>query len=140
MSRHGHLPIISFLVITSILMPGCINQESSLALVSISTDKDLYHSREIMHINVTIDTSSFRENFTIVLQGLKSQKVNRGYQLTASTTLNLEEGRNVISFSETLPACSSCAGLYPGEYFVNISVFRDTKLLLTGSHVIEFDN
>ncbi len=141
MKRVASSLLLPLLLVAATMMSGCVMDESSsLELVSISTDKTVYHSQEQIHINVSIKTSQPRANVTVDVKGLQSQKETRGYQLTASTTTNLEDGLNIVAFSERLPSCSSCAGLYPGDYNITVTVSQDDEVLLTGTHAIEFQN
>jgi len=86
---------------------------------SIHTDKDVYHSREPMLITLRIESPSDMQ-VKIWIYGIKNMRGQ--YLLNIEREANLSAGVNELNFSYTTPLCSKCAGLPPGEYFINSSV------------------
>ena len=115
---------------------GAVTQsaDSGLAIVSFSTDKDLYSAREEMIISLTLRSPAEIRNASIAVTGVKSTK--GVYYVQYASHQNVTAGENtIITFTKKLPSCSRCAGISQGTYFINASVTHDGAVV-TATHSI----
>jgi len=80
-----------------------------LEIVNVSTDKDLYHSAEVMTFKVLVYAVKDFEDVNVTANGI----VNR---LNATRIVNLTEGVSEVPFVYTLPRCNVCGGIRAGYY------------------------
>ena len=98
--------------ITDFLLSKDPNTE--LDILSFSTDKKTYHSKERMNVTIVIKSSDILENVSVKVYGIKDRHGN--YRLNAEKSINLSKGINTIPFTYTTPSCYGCAGINPGSY------------------------
>ncbi len=110
-------------------MPAAIN------ITSIATDSETYKSNDRMDISVSVFASKAADDCNISVEGIMDSRGKM--RLTSERHVNLTGGSNTFNFSYDMPVCSMCAGLGPGEYFVNASVIRNGTVLTTASHRIQ---
>lgn len=95
--------------------------DNTIKVVSLSTDKDVYHLSENMEIVLSVYS---RENVSNVLIKVSGLKGRHGSNLVSfSRDANLSAGENKRVFSYGIPSCG-CAVCY-GNSFINASVFHD---------------
>ena len=75
----------------------------------ISTDKDIYHSSEIVNLELIVYSGADLENVIIKAKGIKNR-------FNEEKILNITTGANNVSFSYQLPRCNVCGGIAAGEY------------------------
>ncbi len=86
----------------------------TLNITNISTNKDTYCGGNRVHITLRVFASDELEDVNVRLTGItNSRGVNR---LLQESSLNLTKGENTLNLSYTLPRCSACLGISPGEY------------------------
>ena len=112
---------------------GCGGFED-VRILSITTDQPVYHSKETMQIHIEIFSSDRMNNLTFAVEGITDQ-LGRS-RLEQTQFITLEKGSNVVSINFTLPVCSKCAGLPPGEYTINASVLQDTISITHGMQTV----
>lgn len=114
---------------------NAIIEEEPLAIVlSVSTDRKVYSSREDIQIIVKAAASK-QANATVKVWGIMPSR--RKY-IEAEKTLKLKQGYNLIEFSETSPSCTSgCGGVNPGLYAITATVEEDEELIATAETMIE---
>ncbi len=105
-----------------------------IQIVSITTDQPVYHSRETMVIHIEISSSAYMENLTLAIEGIRD-KFEKA-RLNTTQSVNLQKGSNFFSINFTLPVCSKCAGLPPGEYTMNASILRGTLPIATVTRTV----
>jgi hypothetical protein len=110
---------------------------ASADILSVSTDKELYHSNEVMHISVDVTSSVKMNNTTLLISGIEDRYGDTRLMHTIST--NLSPGTNELSYDYQLPPCSHCAGLDPGDYQFNVTLERDGMVLDYTNHTIRIE-
>jgi len=94
--------------------------DDAMKIVSLSTDKDIYHSNDEMAIVLSVYSPESISDVLVEVSGVKSR---RGvYFVSLSNKTNLIAGENEMTFIKKLPSCSPCAGIGVGTYFINVSV------------------
>ncbi len=101
--------------------------DGAIKIVSLSTDKDIYHSNENVELFLAVYSSDDISEVLIKVSGVKSRKGI--YFVSLSNKTNLIAGENKITFTQKLPACSGCAGINTGTYFINVSVAYDDEVV-----------
>jgi len=106
-------------------------------IVNVSTDKDLYHSNEVMVINVTVSSPGTLTNTSLRFDGLRD---NYGRErISHDIPGDLKPGETNITYSYNLPPCSICAGFSPGKYSFNVSLVQGTTVLSNMTHFIQIE-
>lgn len=106
--------LVAVILLVINFTPSLFNIPASpleLKIKSLSTDKQVYHSKEPMNITLDIYTSGDTEA-DIKVFGIKDRRNN--YRLNRVEKRNLTSGINTISYSYTTPSCYGCAGINPG--------------------------
>jgi hypothetical protein len=110
---------------------------ASADILSVSTDKELYHSNEVMHISVDVTSSGTMNNATLLITGIEDRYGDT--RLMHTIAANLSPGTNRLTYDYQLPPCSHCAGLDPGDYEFNITLERDGMILDYTNHTIRIE-
>jgi hypothetical protein len=105
------------LVLTSILGPA------HAEITSLTTDKDLYHSNEIMKITIMVNSVGSMENTTARFEGILDE--NGLMRISHDMPINLSVGPNILTYEYNLPSCSKCSGLAEGTYQVTATLIRN---------------
>ncbi len=100
---------------------------NGVEIVSFSTDKDIYSAKENMDVFLSVYSPKNITNAVITVSGVKSTK--GVYYVSYSQNHNLTTGTNNISFTKTLPSCSSCAGISQGTYSIEASVTSEGEVV-----------
>ncbi|MEM2918764.1 MAG: hypothetical protein QXY62_04625 [Candidatus Altiarchaeota archaeon] len=98
---------------------------ANLVKISFSTDKEIYHSNEIMKIKVLINAEEEMNNVSVKIYGIMSGY----YRLQIEDKKNLKKGLNEINFEYRTPSCTGCAGIRPGSYEVNVELLYDNETI-----------
>ena len=125
-----------YLVILLLLLVGCeITQINSPVLdtMRITTDKELYHSGEIIHITANINSPMELNNITIRFYGIHASR----YRLDQTKIVNLYKGNNNITLDYNAPRCYGCAGINPGTYEICTDVIYNGKSLANATINVE---
>lgn len=125
--------MISLSTVILIILSGCIFQSNALSveIVSITPDKEVYHSHESMKLDISLDSSHGLQNVTVNANGLKNKYGKILFNETV--VVDLVQGVSNVTFSYTMPTCSSCKGLKRGEYIVNIIIIYQEEILVNGT-------
>jgi hypothetical protein len=105
---------------TSTIMVSAGRTVSSL---SLKTDRPLYHSRETMWINLTVESKEGGVA-DIYAHGIESRGRER---LVIRTRETLQPGVNQLAIKYQTPPCTGCAGINPGGYEITTEVTVDGK-------------
>ena len=122
-----------------LLLAACTAQSrdtinsDSIDSVSVSTDKPLYHSGEIIKLSVKLDSPSDMNNVTLKYYGILSGS----YRLSKSQIVDVKKGENNYSLDYVAPNCFGCAGISPGTYDVSVDVIYADRTVGTGTLGIE---
>jgi hypothetical protein len=103
------------------LAPGCefaACPPTPLKTMDVATDRGVYHSRENMLINLTMesDTGGVAE---VYVHGINARNMER---LKIRQNHTLEEGTNYLSVNYRTPSCTGCSGISPGDYMITAEV------------------
>jgi len=112
----------------------CIGDKCMNLKINISTDKELYKSKEIANITVTMESSYELNNATLKLYGIHA----RGkYYLNTANVVNLTSGINVKNIMYNLPSCTGCAGISPGAYAIYAEIMYNSSVISNSTKNIE---
>lgn len=115
-----------------------IEGESVLEVSEFTTDKETYSSQEEMIVDLEIISSENINSAKIELKGIKPY--NKNY-IDSSKTIDLEKGKNQITFKEETPYCTSgCGGVYPGPYGLIVKIYSGEDLIINSTKTIELTN
>jgi hypothetical protein len=110
---------------------------ASAGIVSVSTDKPLYHSNEVMDITIDVRSTGVMNNATLHFTGIEN--LYGDTLLKDMIPVNLSPGTNTISYKHQLPTCSHCAGLDPGDYQFNVTLEQNGTILSYTNHTIRIE-
>jgi hypothetical protein len=125
----------NFLIFTAVLVViliavsamACSSLPASAKVTSVTTDKDLYHSNDVMMMKILVNsTGSINDTF------LKIEGITDTYgqtRLTHVMPANLTPGPNSFLYDYHLPSCSKCSGLDPGNYPLNITLVKNGTII-----------
>ena len=109
---------VGVLICVAVIFTGCITELVEIEYVT--TDRDTYHSGEIMNITAVLKSSTDVSGVYINISGITNKRGKN--LLIKETTTNLTRGLNNVTFAYKMPACSSCSGISEGMYHFNTSV------------------
>ena len=98
---------------------------TELATLELSTDKEIYHSNELMNITLVINSSNDIEDVTLRVYGINA----RYYRLDETRRINMETGTNTVEFTYKTPRCYGCAGIIPGTYQINADLTYNNETI-----------
>jgi len=90
-----HLPYIAAAILIVVAAVAIFTLSSGIAradILSVSTDKDLYHSNEVMTISVKVTSSGTLDNTLITIEGIEDRYGN--YHVSREIMANLTPGTN----------------------------------------------
>ncbi len=105
----------------------------SIGEIILTTDKELYHSGEMIHIATDINSPMDLSNTTIRFYGIYSGR----YRLDQTKIVDLNAGENVITLDYNAPSCYGCSGISPGVYQINVDVVYNEETLANASVDVE---
>ena len=117
--------IIIAIIILAVAILGMYSMSRPAAadVVSVTTDKPLYHSNEVMQIEITVSSTAPEKDATIKIDGFTDSYGQT--RLSHIMNASLSPGSNIFTYSYNLPPCSKCAGLEPGQYPVNVTLRKN---------------
>ncbi len=102
----------------------------------VSTDKDVYSSREIISIHVMVSVVGDIPGVSITINGVKN---TRGRDiLSKSELLHLTGGNTTANFTLELPYCSSCSGMPRGAYHIYALATKENQTLAQANTTFNF--
>jgi len=123
-----------YLLILLFFVLGCETaQLSSVSEIDLTTDKEIYHSGEIIHITTLINSPVELTNTTIRFYGIYAER----YRLDQTKSVDLNKGENNITLDYNAPKCYGCSGISPGTYKINTDVAYNGETLANSSIDIE---
>lgn len=141
--RQDLLIIVAIVIIIVIgggfaLMTGNVpGSAHAVSISSFTTDKDLYHSKELMKLQITLTSGTRLDNVTVHMEGIRDRYGD--LRLTKEIPLSLTPGTNTVTYEYQLPSCSKCSGLDPGMYPINITVMHSGQALAIGNHTVHLE-
>jgi hypothetical protein len=135
--RLNILPIaIILVIIATCTVPGCLGPGTA-RITSVTTDKDLYHSKEIMNITILANSQGDMSNSTIRLYGIQDR--HGDFQLDQESSVNLSPGLNTLAYDHQLPSCSSYSGLSAGTYQIEVELIHNGMIVSNMTHSIQLE-
>lgn len=139
MRRDGLILIVVVVVIAvaALVAVMFLSGPAHAEITSVSTDKDLYHSNEVMHIVIGVSAAGNLENITLDIDGIIDR--NGNVRLSHEIPAQLSPGPVVLTYDYQLPPCSHCAGLDPGSYQFNVTLVHDGVEVSRMAHSVEIE-
>lgn len=125
--------VVAVITITASFFLGPVSAD----ILSVSTDKDLYHSNEVMFVTVEVSSSRPLDKAIILFSGIEDRYGD--LKLNDTLSANLTPGINTLSYNHTMPSCSHCSGLDPGDYQFNVTLERDGVIFDMVNHTIRIE-
>jgi hypothetical protein len=120
---------------TQTLNNTVIKQEEPLSIeMDLNTEKELYHSNELMKINVTINSNKELNNASLIVKGINSRK---RFRLNKEQKINLKKGVNSFIVEYTTPRCNTCSGIKEGTYEIIAKLIHDENIIANNSSNVE---
>lgn len=129
------IAVIVVIIATSVV-PGCLGPGTA-RITSVTTDKDLYHSKERMNITVLASSQGDMSNTTLRIRGIQSR--DGDFQLDKEIPVNLSPGLNTLVYGHQLPSCSSCSGLSAGTYQIEAELIHDGMIASNMTHSFKLE-
>ncbi len=121
-------------LIAACAVPGCLGPGTA-SITNVTTDKDLYHSKENMTITVFANAQGDMSNTTLRITGIKNKYGE--FQLDDEIPVNLSAGSNIIPYQHKMPTCSSCSGLSAGTYQIDVALVQNGVIISNTTHSVE---
>jgi hypothetical protein len=112
---------LSAMALTSLFKPASAN------VFSVTTDKDLYHSNDVMMMVILVNSTGFTTDTSLKIEGITDSYGQT--RLSHLMPANLTPGSNVFKYDYHLPSCSKCSGLNPGTYPVNVTLEKNGTII-----------
>ncbi|MCU0631364.1 MAG: hypothetical protein MUC66_00100 [Methanolinea sp.] len=135
---------ILILIIAVIIIAACgivlypfLYGPASASITSVTTDKDLYHSKEIMKIAVSIRSQGDMGNASLRLLGIQDRYGD--FQLHQEVPVNLSPGPHTLVYDHQLPTCSSCSGLAAGTYQIEVLLIQKGIVISNMTHSLQIE-
>jgi cytochrome c biogenesis protein CcdA len=103
---------------------GRIEVDFVNSTLSISTDRDVYHSNETLKAHVDFNSPNSGKG-QVQVSGVRNA-FNRAL-INETRDTNIEKGYNGFDFEFTTPSCEECSALSPGIYAINSTVTIDGR-------------
>jgi hypothetical protein len=104
-------------------------------ITSVSTDKDLYHSNEIMKIVISLQSPGEGQNSSVEIKGIEDR--NGKMRLDHTLAVPASPGPAVLIYEYNLPSCSHCAGLDEGTYQFDVALVKDGAVISNKTHSVQ---
>ncbi len=114
---YKYIPII--LIISFLVLSGCIGGSRHGNMLNISTEKMVYHSNETLRVHVQFNSTK-EVNAQIQVSGINNA-FGRA-MVTETRDVFLKKGDNGFDFEFTTPSCEECSAVSPGEHDINATI------------------
>ena len=104
-------------------------------ITSVSTDKDLYHSNEVMKIVISLSSPGEGQNTSVVIQGIEGSDGKMWLEHTLAVPDS--PGPAILMYDFNLPRCSRCSGLDEGTYGFDVALVKDGVVLSNMTHSVQ---
>ena len=118
------------------LVVGCTGLTRA-DILSVNTDKELYHSNNVMNITVAVTSPRTIDNVTLNITGIQDRYGD--LRLSHKIQANLSPGTNTLTYDYQLPPCSKCAGIDPGNYSFNVTLEQGGTILDQTNYSIQLE-
>ncbi len=117
------LVIVVILIIASAVVLSSLFRPARANVFSVTTDKDLYHSNDVMMMKILVNSTGFTTDTSLKIEGITDTFGQT--RLSHAMRANLTPGANIFLYDYHLPTCSKCSGLDPGTYPLNITLEKN---------------
>ncbi|MDO8724937.1 MAG: cytochrome c biogenesis protein CcdA [Candidatus Methanoperedens sp.] len=107
------------LIISILTFSGCLESSTPKNTLTISTEKEVYHSNETL--NVHIEFNSTKEVEANILVSGINNLFGRA-MLSETREAILKKGDNSFDFEFTTPSCEDCSAVAPGAHYINATI------------------
>jgi len=121
----------SAMVLTSLFKPA------SASLYSVTTDKDLYHSNDVMMMKILVNSTGFTTDTSLKIEGITDSYGQT--RLSHFMRANLTPGPNIFLYDYHLPSCSKCSGINPGSYPISITLEKNGTMISNMSIAVNLE-
>jgi len=108
-------------------------EQGSAVGVSLSTEKELYHSNEMMKIHVDMLASNFINGAELRVYGIYAGS----YRLDYKRSVDLEKGSNEADIEYRTPSCNTCSGIKAGNYDIIAELTKNGNIIGKSTKRIE---
>lgn len=102
----------------------------SNVIIQAIADKSVYHSNERIALSITLKSDQILSGVTVVARGVES-RYGTIYVNETQTVDVRADSSEAITFVSILPECSSCSGIEPGDYTIDVTATHEAKTLAT---------
>ena len=121
------LVVVVILIAASAMVLSSVFKPASAKVYSVTTDKDLYHSNDVMMMKILVNSTGFTTDTSLKIEGITDTYGQ--VRLSHIMPANLTPGPNIFLYDYHLPSCSKCSGLDPGNYPINITLERNGTVI-----------
>ncbi len=119
--------VVVILIAASAMVLSSVFKPASAKVYSVTTDKDLYHSNDVMMMKILVNSTGFTTDTSLKIEGITDTYGQ--VRLSHIMPANLTPGPNIFLYDYHLPSCSKCSGLDPGNYPINITLERNGTVI-----------
>jgi len=121
------LVVVVILIAASAMVLSSVFKPASAKVYSVTTDKDLYHSNDVMMMKILVNSTGFTTDTSLKIEGITDTYGQ--VRLSHIMPANLTPGPNIFLYDYHLPSCSKCSGLDPGNYPINITLEKNGTVI-----------
>ncbi|VVB86802.1 Cytochrome C biogenesis protein transmembrane region [uncultured archaeon] len=110
--------------VCGIYRTGALQPESIDRILSIWTDKDVYHSNETLGVHIDFNSSEAGRG-QLAVSGINNAFGRAS--ISEAREISFEKGNNRFDFEFKTPSCEECSAISPGVYTVNATVNLEGK-------------
>jgi len=113
------------LIISILAFSGCLESSKSQEnTLTISTEKEVYHSNETLNVHIEFNSSKEVEA-NIQVSGI-TNLFGRA-MLSETREALLKKGDNSFDFEFKMPSCEDCSAVAPGAHYINATISIGTQ-------------
>jgi hypothetical protein len=129
--------VVVILIAASAMVLSSVFKPASAKVYSVTTDKDLYHSNDVMMMKILVNSTGFTTDTSLKIEGITDTYGQ--VRLSHIMPANLTPGPNIFLYDYHLPSCSKCSGLDPGNYPVNITLEKNGTVISNMSIAVNLE-
>lgn len=133
------LTAVLVVVLIAVSAMACTStfKPASAEVTSVTTDKPLYHSNEVMMLKVLVNSTGYTNDTYLKIEGIMDSYGQT--RLSHVIQANLTPGTNMFPYDFHLPSCSKCSGLDPGVYPVNVTLAKNGTIISNLSVMVSLE-
>jgi hypothetical protein len=119
--------LVVILIAVSAMACTSLFKPASAEVTSVTTDRDLYHSNDVMMMKILVNSTGFTTDTSLKIEGIKDTYGQT--RLSHIMNANLTPGPNLFLYDYHLPTCSKCSGLDPGNYPIDVTLEKNGTVI-----------